>query len=368
MGKLSEASKRKIKAMNNRIRFVTAAAAIAGAGSVWAGELGHDGPGMMNIRDFVVPEPGFYGLLYNYFYSTDTLKNRNGDEVGTLSHTGPLGATRTVTVDPDIDVYALVPTFVWVSPWQVLGARYAAFIAPPFADNSAQVNLSLARSGRFLDRGISTSLEADTDFGFGDLFVQPVWLGWSGKHYDISAGYGFYAPTGEDGLSLEFWENQLQVAGTWYPFEQHGTAVMLAGTFEINHEREDADITPGDVSPSTGASVNTYRSTSSRHGSRRSGRSGYSQWQVEEDSGSDVPQIHRLNLQLNAKDEVHAAGIQAGLTFVPWKAALTVHYQWEFDAEARFERENLVVTLAKGFWLSAVTRRRRCADGFLRSA
>jgi hypothetical protein len=65
------------------------------------------------------------------------------------------------------------------------------------------------------------------------------------------------------------------------------------------------------------------------------------------DSGSDIPQI--LNMQLNAKDEVHAAGIQAGLTFVPWKAALTFRYQWEFDAEARFEGNNLVVTLAKGF-------------------
>ena len=60
-------------------------------------------------------------------------------------------------------------------------------------------------------------------------------------------------------------------------------------------------------------------------------------------------QILRLNVQLNAKDEVHAAGIQAGLTFVPWKAALTVRYQWEFGAEARFEGENLVVTLVKGF-------------------
>ena len=54
-------------------------------------------------------------------------------------------------------------------------------------------------------------------------------------------------------------------------------------------------------------------------------------------------------VQLNAKDEVHAAGIQAGLTFVLWKAALTFRYQWEFDAEARFEGNNLVVTLAKGF-------------------
>jgi hypothetical protein len=68
---------------------------------------------------------------------------------------------------------------------------------------------------------------------------------------------------------------------------------------------------------------------------------------VEQDSGSDVAQI--LNVQLNAKDEVRAAGIQAGLTFVPWKTAVTVRYQWEFGAEARFEGENLVVTLVKGF-------------------
>ncbi|MGQ0593463.1 MAG: SphA family protein, partial [Gammaproteobacteria bacterium] len=292
--------------MNNRIRLLTAAAAIAGAGSVWAGELGHYGPGMMNIRDFVVPEPGFYGLLYNYFYSTDTLKNRDGDEVGTLSRTGPRGGTTTVTVDPDIDVYALVPTFVWVSRWQVLGARYAAFIAPPFADNSAQVNLSLAREGTFLDREFSASLEADTDFGFGDLFVQPVWLGWGGKHYDISAGYGFYAPTGDDGLSLEFREHQLQVAGTWYPFDQRGTAIMLAGTFEINHEREDMDLTPGERFTLNWGISQYLPLNKEQTWLAEIGTSGYSQWQVEEDSGSDVPQFR--NVQLNAKDEVHAAG------------------------------------------------------------
>ncbi|MGH8521214.1 MAG: SphA family protein, partial [Gammaproteobacteria bacterium] len=187
-----------------------------GAGGVWAGELGHYGPGVPNIRDFFVPEPGFYYIQYHYLYSTDTLKDRNGNEVGSLARTGPLGTT-TVTVDPDIDVFALVPTFAWVSSWQVLGARYGAYIAPSFADNSAQVNLSLARSGRFRDTGSSTTLDSDTGFAVGDLFVQPLWLGWSGKHYDVEAGYGFYAPTGEEGIGLEFWTNQFQLAGAWYP-------------------------------------------------------------------------------------------------------------------------------------------------------
>ncbi len=60
-----------------------------------------------------------------------------------------------------------------------------------------------------------------------------------------------------------------------------------------------------------------------------------------------MPRI--LDTQLNAQDEIHAAGLQGGITFVPWKIALTVRYLWEFDAEARFEGESLGVTLAKGF-------------------
>jgi len=320
---------------------------VCGFGGVSAGELGHYVPGLLNIRDyFVPPDPGFYGLLYNYSYSTDTLKDRNGDEVGSLTRTGRSGTT-TVTVDPDVDVYALVPVFAWVTPWHVLGARYAAFIAPTFADNSLQVSLSRARSGRFRDTVLSTSLEVDTDFGVGDLYVQPVWLGWSGKHYDVSASYGFYAPTGEDGLSLEFWTNQFQLAGAWYPFENRGTAITLAATYEIQSEKQNEDLTPGDrVSFNWG--ISQYLPLNKEQTWLADlGASGYGQWQVQEDSGSDVPRIR--NVQLNAKDEIYAAGLQAGLTYVPWKAALTFRYQWEFGAEARFEGENLVVTLAKGF-------------------
>ena len=323
-------------------------ATLTAAGGAQAGELGHYAPGLLNIRDFFMPEPGFYYAQYHYLYSTDTLRNRNGDEVGTLTRTGPLGTT-TETVEPDVDVFVLAPAFMWVSPWQVLGARYGALIVPTFADGSVQVDLSLARSGRFGERGFSRNLEADTGMGVGDLFVQPIFLTWGGKHYDVSAGYGFYAPTGEEGIGLEFWTNQFQLAGAWYPFEHKGTAVTLAGTYEIQSEMQDQDLTPGDrVTLNWG--VSQYLPlTQDQTWLAELGASGYSQWQVEEDSGADVRQIRRLNVSLNAKDEVHAAGIQAGLTFVPWKAALTVRYQWEFGAEARFEGENLVVTLVKGF-------------------
>ncbi len=72
--------------------------------------------------------------------------------------------------------------------------------------------------------------------------MQPVLLGWGGKHYDVSAGYGFYAPTGEDNIGLGFWTHQLQAAAAWYPFEHRATAVAIAGVYEIHHEMEDHDV------------------------------------------------------------------------------------------------------------------------------
>ena len=48
-------------------------------------EIGHYVPGLVNIRDFVVPQPGFYGVLYNYFYTSDRLNDGDGDEVNSVT-------------------------------------------------------------------------------------------------------------------------------------------------------------------------------------------------------------------------------------------------------------------------------------------
>lgn len=336
--------------MSTKMRYLvpTVVGTLFGGGTatVHSGELAHYAPGIINVRDLLLPsDPGVYYVQYNCIYSTESLNNRNGDEVGSLTVSGPLGTT-TLSVDPDLDMFLVAPAFLWVSPWHVLGARYGAFASTPFADNSIQTALSLARSGRFFDQTFNRTLDFETG-GRGDVYVQPLWLGWSGKHYDISAGYGFYAPTGVKGMSLEFWENQLQAAGAWYPWADRRMAVTVAGTYEIPQERDDRDLIPGDRFTLNWGISQYLPLKKDLTILAELGVRGYSQWQVEEDSGSDVPQI--LNAQLNAKDEVHSAGLQAGLTFPPVKASLILAYMWEFGAEARFEGDGIGVTLAKGF-------------------
>lgn len=335
----------------NLIASVLLGALVCGASSAQAGEIGHYAPGVANIRDFTVPDPGFYGTVYNYWYSTDRLNDRNGNKISSIT-VGPAPGT-TLDLDLDVDVYAVSPMFIWVSDWKVFGAKYAAYIAPSFSNSSVGASLSAA-SGRGL------SVDA-SEFNVGDLLVQPLWLGWARTHWDIALGYGFYAPVGKyntdtvalpgggsftaessDNIGLGFWTHQIQSGLSWYPWADKRMAVAGALTYEVHGEKEDFDLTPGqDLTLNWG--VSQYLPLKKDQSLLLEiGPAGYSSWQITDDSGSDArnPSVH---------DQVHAVGGQLGLTCVPWNAVLNVHYFYEFEARDRFQGQSLGVSLAKKF-------------------
>lgn len=302
-----------------------------------AGELGHYAPGLPNIRDLLVPaEPGFYYAQYHFLYTANAFHDRNGNEVDSINVGGA-----TLNIDADVNAFAIAPTFLWVSPWEILGARYGAYAAPTLGNTSFQASLRT-------ETGFGRSTD-DSSFAPGDLFVQPVWLGWSGKHFDATVGYGFYAPVGKyedgatDNVGLGFWTHQFQVAGAWYPVETRMLAVTFAGTFEIHSEKTDVDITPGERF-SLNYGISQYIPLNKGPTwMGEIGVIGFSQWEVGKDSGSAV------NPVTNVRDQVHAIGVQAGATYLPWEAGLTFHYLHEYDAEARFEGEYFGLTLVKAF-------------------
>ena len=319
------------------VSCIAAAWIFCSSGIGVAGELGHYMPGVASIRDFPVPpEPGFIYEQYNLLYSTDTYVDRNGNEVSSIS-IGPA----TLNIDADIDTFAIQPTFIWVTDKEILGARYAAFAGIPIVNTSVQAALSTTtRFGLSID---------DSSWGLGDLYVRPIWLGWNTKHFGATIAYGFYAPTGKyddgdvDNSGLGFWSHQFEGGVTWYPWEHQGTALMVNGAYEIHHEKDGADITPGDRF-SLEWGISQYLPINKEETLLvELGITGYSQWQVDNDSGADVVDI------LNVKDEVHGIGAQIGLASVSMNASLVFRYLKEFEAEARFEGELFVLTLAKGF-------------------
>jgi hypothetical protein len=309
-----------------------------------ASEVGHFAPGVANIRDFTVPEPGFYGVLYNYCYSADRVNDADGDELNSIG---------SLDLDVDVDVYCTAPTFIWVSTQEILGGKYGAYVSPSFGNTS--VGASLANAA-----GAGRDAE-ESEFGLGDLYVQPLWLGWNRKNWDAACGYGVYAPIGKydtetvtipdigsveveaaDNIGYGFWTHQFQGAFSAYPWEDRRMAVAFALTYEIHGEKEDFDLTPGD-DLTLNWGVSQYLPLKEDQSLLLEvGPAGYSSWQVTEDDGSDAAPT-------TVEDEVHAVGAQVGVTSVPKNATLNFHYFYEYAADDRFQGQSIGLNLAKKF-------------------
>jgi hypothetical protein len=326
---------------------------LAGLATPVSAEIGHFAPGVPSIRDLVVPsEPGFYGVVYNYAYEAGRLNGPGGHELDAVTIQPGPGPGVTLNIDVDLEMYALVPVLIWVSEWKILGAHYAAYVSPTFADTS----IAAALSGQF-GRGANI---ANQHFDVGDMFVQPIWLGWHPEHWDFALGYGFYAPIGQydtetvtlpvvgavraeslDNIGYGFWTHQLQAAATWYPMDNPATAVATALTYEIHGDKEDFDLTPGQTLTLSWGISQYLPLRKDQALLLEVGPLGYSSWQVTADSGSDARGA--------GYDSVHGAGFQVGITYVPWAVVVNLRYVNEFAAESRFEGTSVGLNLAVKF-------------------
>jgi len=286
-------------------------------------ELGHYAPALFRPRDFFVPPAGSYASLIQMYYTADTLRDKNGDKIKSFDING-----LTINVDSEVDSYMTIATFIHVPESKLLGASYGFMVAPSFGNVSFQSALEVATNPEF-------ALDIDeSSFGLGDPYVRPVWLGWNFGQVDLAAVYGVYVPIGKfedgeaDNVGLGMWTHEFQLAGAYYLDEQRGTALSIAGTYEIHHNKEDVDIRPGShFSLNTG--VSQYLPVTEKVLGELSAF-GFGQWQVTEDSGTDA-------INKDVKDQVYGLGLQGSLTYLPWGANLSLHWMHEFEAEDRFE-------------------------------
>lgn len=316
-------------------------------------EIGHFAPGVFGIRDFIMPDSGLYGALYTYRYNTQRLNDAEGNEIKSVTINPGPGPGVVVNVDVSVAVGVAAPTFIWVSPWKVLGGRYGAYISPSFSNTTVGASLSIQTgSGRS---------SVGSQFGFGDLLVQPLWLTWNKKHVDFSFAYGFYAPLGKyntetiilpgsgaaftteasDNIGYGFWTNQFQGAASLYPWADRRMAITTALTYELHGKKKDFDVHPGQNLTLNWGISQYLPLKSDQSVLLEIGPAGYNSWQVSEDSGSDAAP--------GTKDSVHAIGGQVGITQVKWNTVLNFHYFYEFSSKDRFQGESIGLNIASKF-------------------
>lgn len=326
--------------------------AVAAAIAAQASEISHYSPSMPSIRDFVVPDPGFVGIIYSYAYMSDQLNDRNGDEISQVTIGAP-PATATLDVDVDLDVFVVVPGVMWASNWKILGATYGAYAMIPFSNTSIGASLTTAT-------GTGRSVE-ESQFAMADPFVMPLWLSWISAHWGITAGYGFAPPLGKydtesvviphvgeltaespENIGLGFWTHELQGAATWYPWADKRMAVLGALTWEINGQKKDFDLTPGQNLALNWGAGEYLPLKKDQSLLLEVGPTGYNSWQITDDSGDDVQGTP-------VRDEVHGVGLQVGATYVPWKALLNFRYLYEYGATDRFQGQSFGLNFAIHF-------------------
>jgi len=320
--------------------------------SVFAGEQGHYTPAPMALRDFVVPPKGVYFLNYNTYYNTDTFKNSSGNELNSITVAGsttrnitirnrslPITITGagTINLDIDIDVFAQALGVAVITDKKILGADWGFIILPSWGHTSVDVAANATAAGtisiggitRPFSAGASASI-ADDKTGFGDLFVQPLWLGWHGKHYDIGLSWGGWLPTGAydandiANVGYGFFTSQTQGSFYYYPFENKATAIMFTPTWEWHSKNIDKDVQPGQ-NTTIEYGIGQYL-----HERFEIGASGFHQWQITDDSGS-------LAVNTGTHDRVSGVAGQATWWAIKDKLALVAKFVQEYGARDRLE-------------------------------
>ena len=183
-----------------------------------AGEYGHYAPFMLGIRDYFVPaKPGFYYAQYNLHYTSDDFRDKDGNSVkhftldasgsqardrqrtisgpfgGSLDVKASVNGTANIRADVDLDVQydssGIAPAFIYVSNWEILGARYAAYVAVPAMKNRLKADI---KADLALDLGINgtasltgpggTTIERSTGVA---RTSYPAVLGRGGRRADL---------------------------------------------------------------------------------------------------------------------------------------------------------------------------------------
>jgi len=307
------------------------ASAILCAAPVHAQLNGENLLGDMGVKSGTQPEPGMYVSTIYYRYVADSIKDPNGESLA-LDPTGSGNQT----------INAGVPLFYYVSAKKLFGANVGMMAALPIANGAMEAP------------GLGFSEVAST--GLSDLYVMPVQLGWHFAHGDVTAGVGFFAPTGRysagasDNLGKGMWSYEVSGGGTFYLDGERSISVSTMAYWET-HTRKSGDlriedVTLSDVKVGDLITLEGGVAKSFLHGALSLGVAYYAQWKVTPDDLGLTP----AGMDLSGIPDKHRVwGLGPDVTIpIATKTRLislvNVRYLWEQGARFKTQGDTLMLT------------------------
>ncbi len=269
-------------------------------------------------EDFVVgalPPPGIYLKTYTGLIQKDRLTDKDGKTEG--------------MPDLKVDVSFIVPRFIWVTPWKLLGASIASQVF--FEFYSADVKSSALGF-------------ADTeDSGVGDIIFTPLALGWHfGPNFHVVLAEDIFAPAGDYDpddpssqiLAKNHWTFETVLAFTylWKGFD-----LSAKFMYDVNTRNDDYKLPlgggaflRGELDPGQEFHFDWALSYAPVEGWRY-GVSGYSYWQTSRDEFH--PDGGGASIR-GDKGRIHAVGPTIQYWPKRGRFSAVLKHQWEFGAKA----------------------------------
>ncbi|GAB1535377.1 transporter [Geovibrio sp. ADMFC3] len=266
--------------------------------------------GSEGLKAATLPGPGFYYVMYNQYYTSDELKDADGDKIDNGF---------------DATIFAMAHRFVYVTNKKIFGADYGMNLIVP------TVNLNIEMSGIGVD---------DSSTGIGDITIEPIALAWHKPRYDALLAGAVYLPTGEyderdaANIGSDHFTFQLSGGYTVYFDPERLWHFGFLARYEKHLENRATDVTFGD-------DVDIDYGLGRTFGLWDVGISGYAHWQVTEDKGSDKT--------TDEKDRIFAVGPEVQYTIPALKGQIVAKYYKEFGARDTKEGDAFWLKLVKAF-------------------
>jgi hypothetical protein len=268
----------------------------------------HYVPGVEGLKAATLPPPGIYLRDYNVGYYSTRLNDASGSKIS--------------AADAQAFVYANVPRVIWITEAKVLGGYLGVDALLPLQYTELKANTP---GGPFNDQ----------TFGIGDFFAEGTWS-MHIPQFDFSLATGAWMPTGDSSTQNPtmagsgFWTVMFTAGATWYIDKDKNWSISALNRYEINTQKEDTNITPGQAYTVEGGVSYTINKMFDV------GPVAYYQQQVTSSGGAP-------------RNRVAAAGAEIGAFYPKITFGWSLRYLYEFMAESRLQGQTVALTLTKRF-------------------
>ncbi len=263
----------------------------------------------MGLKSGTQPSPGYYFSFVYYDAEYSSVRGPNGNALP-----GQVSTSLTLPF----------PVIAATTKWKLVGGNYGFKVAIIFSNQALTSTLVPIQKGNTI--------------GFGDIYIQPINLGWHTKHFDYLAAYAFHAPTGNGIRSLGFWTHEMMFGSTYYLDPGKKWSVAGNATLEIHEQKQNSDLLVGTFVTVKGGVGRTFLK-----GAASAGLTYSLQYKITHDGGTNLPV-----LLPNTLNRAYALGPEVSFPFfVKGKVAgfIGARYAWEFSNSSNFQGNNLALSM-----------------------